>query len=210
MQPLEMHHQIFIAIFTAFWLAAGSSAHAGDRSAGAVVEDLPGSRLAMMKKADVLGFEGRLEFMEPVVARAFNLQLIAAMASGKNWDKFDDTQKRELISALERLSIATYAARFDGYSGEKFQTVAEKSADQGLIFVNTEIHTSDGGVIALNYLLHPGKAGWRIVDVYFLGTFSELGMRRSEYAAVYARSGFDGLLASIEQKIADYAAGLAR
>ena len=76
MQPLEMHHQIFIAIFTAFWLAAGSIAHAGDRSAVAVVEDLHGSLLAMMKKADVLGFEGRLEFMEPVVARSFNLQLL--------------------------------------------------------------------------------------------------------------------------------------
>ena len=132
------------------------------------------------------------------------------MASGKKWDKFDDTQKRELISVLERLSVATYAARFDGYSGEEFQIVAEKSADQGLVFVNTDLHTSDGGVIALNYLMHPGKAGWRIVDVYFLGTFSELGMRRSEYAAVYARGGFDGLLASIEQKIADYAAGLAQ
>ena len=33
-------------------------------------------------------------------------------------------------------------------------------------------------------------------------------MRRSEYAAVYKRDGFEGLLAAIEQKSADYAAGL--
>ncbi len=78
------------------------------------------------------------------------------------------------------------------------------------MFVNTELYTSDGAVIALNYLMHPGKAGWRIIDVYFLGAYSELGMRRSEYAAVYARDGFDGLIASIERKIADYVAGVAQ
>jgi len=209
-QPLGMNRRIFIAIFSAFWILAGSAVQAGDKPATSVVEDLHKSLLTMMKKADVLGFEGRREFMEPVVARSFNMQLIAAMASGKNWDKFDDRQKQELIDALKRLSVATYAARFDGYSGEEFQIIAEKPMDQGLVFVNTELYTSDGGVIALNYLMHPGKAGWRIVDVYFLGAYSELGMRRSEYAAVYARDGFDGLITSIEQKISDYAEGLAQ
>ena len=209
-QPLGMNRRIFITMFSAFWILAASAVQAGDKPATSVVEDLHKSLLTMMKKADVLGFEGRREFMETVVARSFNMPLIAAMASGKNWDKFEDTQKRELIVALERLSVATYAARFDGYSGEEFQIIAEKPVEQGLVFVNTELYTSDGSVIALNYLMHPGKTGWRVIDVYFLGAYSELGMRRSEYAAVYVRDGFDGLIASIERKIADYVAGLAQ
>ena len=73
-------------MFSAFWILAASAVQAEDKPATSVVEDLHKSLLTMMKKADVLGFEGRREFMEPVVARSFNMQLIAAMASGKNWD----------------------------------------------------------------------------------------------------------------------------
>jgi len=205
-----MQYRVIVTIFAVLWLIAGSSARADEISASAVVGELHDSLLTMMKDADALGFEGRRDFMEPVVARAFNLPLIAAMANGKNWEKFDETQRGKLTAALERLSVATYAARFDGYSGEEFEILSEKPAEQNLVFVSTELLTPDGGAIALKYLMHAGKAGWRIVDVYFLGTFSELGMRRSEYGAVYAREGFDGLLAAIEQKTADYAAGLAQ
>ena len=74
-----MHHQIFIAIFTAFWLAAGSIAHAGDRSAVAVVEDLHGSLLAMMKKADVL----RIPRMKRGHAKKIGAAIAAARAGAR-------------------------------------------------------------------------------------------------------------------------------
>ena len=113
-----------------------------------------------------------------------------------------------MIDALERLSVNTYAARFDGYSGESFRVLSEQPASQDAVYVNSELIKSDGEAIVLKYLLHSGKVGWRILDIYFLGVYSELGMRRSEYAAVYKRNGFVGLLAAVEQKTADYAAGL--
>jgi len=203
-----MQRRSFIVIFTLLWLVAGSAAHADEKSAGAVVESLHDSLLTMMKDADALGFEGRREYMAPVVAQSFDLPVIAIMASGPNWSKFNETQQERLIGALERLSVTTYAARFNGYSGETFRVLAEQPGPQGAVFVNSELVKGDGEAIILKYLLHSGEAGWRILDVYFLGVYSELAMRRSEYAAVYKRDGFEGLLAAIEQKSADYAAGL--
>jgi len=203
-----MQRRLFVAIFAALWLVAGSASHADENSASAVVEALHASLLTMMEDADALGFDGRRKHMEPVVAQSFDLPIIAIMATGPNWNKFSETQRERLIGALERLSVATYAARFDGYSGERFQVLSEQPAPQGAVFVNSELIKADGEAIMLKYLLHLGDAGWRILDVYFLGVYSELGMRRSEYAAVFKRDGFEGLLSSIEQKAADYAAGL--
>jgi phospholipid transport system substrate-binding protein len=205
-----MLQRMVIACFALVLLVAGSAARAEDMSATAVVEALHGDLVTMMKDAEALGFEGRSQYMEPVVARSFEMPVIAAMVSGRNWQKFDKDQKTQLIVALRRLNVATYAGRFNGYSGEVFVTLSEEPAEQDLRFVNTELQTSDGGVISLKYLMYPGKSGWRIIDVYFLGIYSEVSMRRSEYTSVYMRDGFDGLLAAIDQKSADYAAGLAQ
>jgi phospholipid transport system substrate-binding protein len=203
-----MHRRLFLAIFTALWLVAGSASHADENPASVVVEALHASLLTMMKDADVLGFDGRRQHMVPVVAQSFDLKTIAAMATGPNWNEFNEAQQEQLIKSLERLSLATYASRFNGYSGERFQVLSEQPAPQGAVFVNTELIKADGEAIVLKYLLHLSDAGWRILDIYFLGVYSELGMRRSEYAAVLKRDGFEGLLSSIDQKTADYAAGL--
>ena len=74
--------------------------------------------------------------------------------------------------------------------------------------MNTELVKADGDAIVLKYLLHRSDSGWRIIDVYFLGVHSELSMRRSEYLTVFQRDGFEGLLSELEQKTADYSAGL--
>ena len=198
----------FIAMFVALWLVAGSIAHAEDKSASAVSESLHVSLLAMMKDADTLGFEGRRKYMEPVVAQSFNMPIIAYLSTKYIWKKFNENQRKQMIDALERLSVATYAARFKGYSGESFQVLSEEPATQGSVFVNTELVKADGDVIVLKYLLHHSDIGWRIIDGYFLGTYSELGRRRSEYLTVFQRAGFEGLLSELEQKTADYAAGL--
>ncbi len=205
-----MQYRILIVMFTAFCLVAGASAQADEKSASAVVEALHDSLLVMMKDAEALGFDGRSAHIAPVVAQSFDLRMIAAMATGTYWKKLSQEQQEQLTGALERLSVATYAGRFNGYSGESFQVLSEQPEAQGTVFVNSELVKGDGEAIVLKYLLHPGDAGWRIIDVYFLGIYSELGMRRSEYATILQRDGFKGLLGSLEQKSTDYAAGLLR
>jgi phospholipid transport system substrate-binding protein len=203
-----MYRRLFVAMSVALWLMAGSIAHAEEKGASAVIESLHVSLLAMMKDADTLGFEGRRKYMEPVVAQSFNMPIIAYLSTKYIWKKFNENQRKQLTDALKRLSVATFAARFKGYSGESFRVLSEESAAQDSVLVNTELVKADGDVIVLKYLLHQSDIGWRIIDVYFLGIHSELSMRRSEYLTVFQRDGFEGLLSELEQKTAEYAAGL--
>ena len=132
------------------------------------------------------------------------MALIARITTGRNWNRFDGGRQMRLIDALGRLNVATYADRFDDYSGESFRVVSEQPAARGTVLVNSELVKSDGETIRINYLLRPTGKGWRIIDVYLKGIYSELALRRSEYAAVVKRDGPDGLLAAIEKKIAEY------
>jgi len=50
------------------------------------------------------------------------------------------------------------------------------------------------------------KKGWRVVDIYLDGAFSELATRRSEYSSVLGRKGLDALIGQINKKVAQYAA----
>jgi phospholipid transport system substrate-binding protein len=137
----------------------------------------------------------------------FDLPLIARASAGRHWKKLDEAQRKRLVDAFSGLTIATYAGRFDGYGGESFRVVSHKPAPRDMVLVNSELVKSDGEVIALNYLLHETETGWRIVDVYLDGIYSELAIKRSEYAGLIRSRGIEGLIAAIEDKTAKYASG---
>ncbi len=187
-----------------FCLSPGPTANADETPATAVVEALHDSLIVAMKEAATTSFDDRSARLGEVIAVTFDMRMIARISMGRYWKSFDQAQQEDLTDALRRLTVATYAGRFDDYSGESFRVLSEESAPRGTIFVKTELVKSDGDIVRLNYLMRSTDDGWRIVDVYFKAKYSELAVRRSEYTSVYKRVGLDGLIAAIEQKIESY------
>ena len=201
-----MRGVVFRCLVLAALLVLASPATA-QSPAAEVVERLHDTLLEVMKQADALGFEGRRKRLAPVLADSYDMALVTRVTTGRHWRRADPAQQATMIDALTRLSVATYASRFDGYSGESFRVLSTQPAPRKTVLVNSEIVKSDGDTVRLNYRMREGDAGWRIVDVYFRGIYSELATRRSDYAAVLERGGFDALLAAIENKIAKLRAG---
>jgi phospholipid transport system substrate-binding protein len=131
------------------------------------------------------------------------MALIARASTGRYWRRASDDQKRRIIEAITRLSITIYAARFAGFSGEQFRTLSDEPAPRGTVLVKTVIVKSDGDKVALNYLMRETAGEWRIIDVYLDGIYSEIALKRADYAGILKRAGFDGLFAEIEKKIAE-------
>lgn len=178
-----------------------STVHAAESPARSLVTALHDTLLDVMMAADALGFEGRRDYLAPVMVESYDMALIARASTGRYWRKASDDQKRRIIDAITRLSITIYAARFDGFSGEKFRTLSEEPAPRGTVLVNTEIVKSDGKTVALNYLVRETAGDWRIIDVFLDGIYSEIALKRADYAGILKRAGFDGLFAEIENKI---------
>jgi phospholipid transport system substrate-binding protein len=183
-------------------LMALAPAQGAEMPASRLIERFHETLIGVMKKADTLGFEGRYETLAPAVKETFNLAFMTRFAAGSHWKKLNDDQRDKLIEAFSQLTIATYAERFDGYSGERFATVGEKQIRRTTLQVKTGLVKSDGETIILNYLVGRRSESWRVIDVHFKG-ISELAVRRSEYTSVLKREGFAGLIATLKKKIAN-------
>ena len=172
-----------------------------------VVETLHEALIGVMKDAERLGYEGRYTVLDPAVRKAFGLALMAEVAAGQHWKNLDAGERSALVAAFSRFTTASYATRFKGYKGERFEVLGEQPARGEAIVVRAQLVRADGEIIALNYLMRPFADGWRIVDVYLKGSISELATRRSEYSSVIGREGLAVLLARIDERITDYAKG---
>jgi len=183
----------------------GSAAHADTRAPRAVIEKFHTSLLEAMQKAKALGYQGRYGLLKPAVDGTFDLPAMAEVAAGPPWRNLTDEQKKQFVDVFKRYTYATYASRFDGYDGERFETAGEQPGRNSTVLVNTQLVRPKDEPIALNYLLHQTEEGPRVIDVFLKGAFSELASKRSEYVAVIQRDGFPALISRLEAKIADYA-----
>jgi phospholipid transport system substrate-binding protein len=171
---------------------------------GAVVNSLDQSLIDVMQHAKQLGYGGRYAKLEPVLHQAFDIRYMTQLAVGPGWSTLNQDQQERLSDAFGKFITATYARRFDGYSGERFESLGERPIGQATM-VQTRLVKSNGEAIALNYVARQNGAGWQVVDIYLSGSISELAQRRSEFSAVFKRTGYDGLLATLQQKAAQAA-----
>jgi phospholipid transport system substrate-binding protein len=175
--------------------------------ASAVVDTFDTALLAVMKQADKLGYEGRAKELAPAIEKAFNIPLMTRIIVGSPWNEWGDEQRSHIIDAFGKFIIATYARRFDGYTGESFVNNGEKPATSGGVLVTTELVRPKDPSVTLTYLMRDGDNGPQIVDIFLTGTISELATRRSEFSAVLQQGGYQGLLTALEKKTAAQAAG---
>jgi phospholipid transport system substrate-binding protein len=171
------------------------------------VERLYAGLLDVMKRADALGFEGRYRTLEPLIGSSYDLPFMAELILGRQWRDLSPEQQKLWLETFTRLTVSTYADRFDAFSGERFEVGAVENGTQGTSVVRTKILRSDGEPVSLDYRMRPASGGWRIIDVFLNGTVSELALRRSEYGALMRRDGFDALIEAVKQKIAAAEAG---
>jgi phospholipid transport system substrate-binding protein len=158
--------------------------------------------LATMKNGPALGFQGRRKELAPAIRRAFDLPLMTRLMVGPQWAGLTPEQQQHLVDAFSEFSIATYASRFDDYSGERFVVDPTTTTATSGIIVHSKLVKAEGDSVQLDYLMHDTDAGWQIVDVYLSGTVSELATRRSEFSSIMRRGGADALVDVLQKKAA--------
>lgn len=168
-----------------------------------IIEGFHAGLLEIMKQAKTLGFQGRIDELAPLMALTFDLDFMASKTVGRHWNKLSAAEKVRWSETFTRFTVANYAGRFTGFTGEKFITLGVEEASRGTRVVLTKIEIPNDDDVQLNYRVIEKDGEWKVIDVYLDGTVSELALRRSEYSSALKREGFEQLLASIETKIED-------
>ncbi len=200
-----MNRRSIVKIFPAGVALASLPISAGRRAGSATdtIKTFYDTLLAVMQQAKTLGLKGRYEKLDPAIHQAFNLPLMTRLSVGPDWEKLSPEQQKSLIAAFSDLSVSTYAARFDGYSGEHFEVDPKTTPSSSGVIVSSKLVQSSGEPVQLNYLMREGDAGWQILDVFLKGTISELATRRSEFSSVLRRDGVQALVQLIQNRAAD-------
>jgi phospholipid transport system substrate-binding protein len=178
----------------------GECANNNDDPAVVRIRTFYDSLLAVMKQAKALGVKGRYTKLEPAIEATFDLAAMTRIAVGPDWNSIPAAQQKTLIESFSRMMIATYANRFDGYSGERFEVEPNSEARNTGKMVHTKLVQSNGEPIALNYLMRTSGDNWKVVDVYLTGTISELATRRAEFGAILKAGGANALIESLRQQ----------
>lgn len=170
--------------------------------ASEVVKDFQSELISVMKQGSKLNFEQRSAQLRPVLIKTHNMVRMTRAVMGKEWKVLEQEQKKQLITKLIDLSVASYAHHFSSFSGQSFAVKStEKVRSQ--IYVKTFLVLPDDDDVSIDYLLKKKGDSWRIINILSKGV-SDIALKRSEYGAIIKKSGFDVLLAEIQIKIKNF------
>ena len=185
------------ALFVAVGLLTPGSAAVSEPQDA--VRSFYGVLLGTMRDGRTLGQSGRYARLAPVVDRTFDIPTMTRLAIGPMWGTLSPAQQQQLLGAFDHYVAATYADRFDSYSGEQLQVTSERPSGAEVV-VQTTIAKSNGEATRLDYLMRQNQGAWRISDVYLDGSISQMAVHRSEFHSILQREGVDGLVMALNRK----------
>lgn len=179
-------------------LCAPGLARASD--ADAVIRQFNDRVLDVMKAGQKLGFKGRVEKYRVIVGDVYDMPTITKAMLGPSASKLAVEEFQKLQDAYSEFSAATYAAQFDDWEGERLEVGETRPSTAGAQIVQSWIAPKTGEPTQIDYVMREVQGHWRIVDVLYDGTVSQVAVRRSEFGSIFRAKGIVGLLETIQKQ----------
>jgi phospholipid transport system substrate-binding protein len=94
------------------------------------------------------------------------------------------------------MTVAQYASIFDGYAGQSFVIAPKVETRGGDKLVRTTLKDPKGGDVAIAYRLRQ-SGGWKIIDVFYKNSISQIATRRSDFASILQKGGAKALISHL-------------
>jgi phospholipid transport system substrate-binding protein len=130
----------------------------------------------------------------------FDFSRMTSSALGRNWRLASPAQQAALVGEFKTLLVRTYSAALSNYRGQQVEYRALRAAAGDTeVLVRSFVRRSGAEPITIDYEMHDGVAGWKIMDVRIAGISLVLNYRDT-FAAVVRNVGIDGLIDSLADK----------
>ena len=184
-------------IALALLLVLSTPASAQADPARVTVQSLDDGLLVIMKAKS--SEKSRAQSIAPVIERTFDLPLMIRLAVGPSWTTIAPSDQQALVAAFRRMTIAQYAANFDSWSGESFNIASQVDSRAGDRLIRTTLNAPGKDPIAISYRLRLSGGEWKIIDVFYRNSISQIATRRSDFSSVLAKEGAKGLVAHLDK-----------
>tara|TARA_B100001250_G_scaffold391847_1_gene393135 strand:- start:485 stop:1117 length:633 start_codon:yes stop_codon:yes gene_type:complete len=166
------------------------------------INQLHETLINIMVISNSTSFEERYEYLEPIIDKNFDMELISKVVLGRFWKSINEEGKIKFIDLFKQLTISTYVSRFSSFNKQIFKNISITQLKENRFLVKTEFKKTEGKPISFNYIVQENNQKWRIISVIANG-INDLSLKRAEYAAIIKKEGFDALVIRLKQKIQD-------
>ena len=164
----------------------------------AQVDNFDSVLLDVMKQGAALGARGRARKLTSAIEQTFDIPAMTRFAVGPAWTAMSDADHAALIDAFRRYTAASYAHNFDEYSGERFAVDPSPVVRGPDKIVQSHLSPGHGDPVSIAYRMRATTGSWKVIDVLYQGTISQLTTRRSDFAAAVASGGAKALIAHLD------------
>lgn len=187
---------VTLAVASTMLASASVALAASTDPAGQKIEAFNDALIRTMKAGKGAGADARFNIIAPAVDAAFDLPAMTGFAVGPNWSTMSPADRTAVTAAFRRFTIANYVKNFDSYNGQKIALVGDVQTRGVDKLVRTEM-TGGGDKVTLSYRMRQSGGAWKVIDVFYNGSISQLTTQRSDFSATLNQGGAKALIAKL-------------
>lgn len=131
----------------------------------------------------------------------FDVPAIGKFVLGRYWRTATDAQKTDFLNLFQTMVVETYTARFNEYSGEKFQLTGARMDGASSLVSTDVIRPAGGDPIHVDWRVLNEGGAMKVVDVIVEGVSMSV-TQQQDFGSLIQRSGngVDGLITELRQR----------
>lgn len=132
---------------------------------------------------------------------SFDMNTLGRFALGRYWRVATPQQRQEYQTLFRKMVVEVYAARFEDYKGQTFETKNFRTDGKRDVIVTSHIIPQSGTTIQVDWRVRYKDGKYKVVDIIVEGV-SMAVTQRADFSAVIQRGGGDieTLLAHLKEK----------
>lgn len=123
-----------------------------------------------------------------LMAREFDIPLMARFALGRHWKRADADQRSAYVDAFSKFLLHNYAPKIAGAKVVSFDVISARRAGKRDVMVQSRIAQGSGQVLKLVWRMRQRNGQYRVIDVVAEGISLAL-TKRQEFAAILKANG---------------------
>lgn len=136
--------------------------------------------------------------VDRVLLPNFDTEYAARLVLGRHWRTAAPEQRQRFIKAFYNSMLNNYGSALAEFTGDRLRVLpANVAPDADRAVVRTEVRTSDGSRVPVNYSLRKTPQGWKAWDVSIEG-ISYVKSFREDFGAEIDQKGLDAVIQRLE------------
>jgi phospholipid transport system substrate-binding protein len=190
----------------AMLLAMPLTARAQQGDPAAPIEALDKALLDAMRAGRATPFPDRFKMLAPTIDAAFDLPEILRNSVGLRWQDMSTDQRSALEQVFRVFTIASYAANFDNFDGQRIEILPERRSIGADQVIATNLIQGEQAT-RIDYVMRQTGGTWRAIDVLLNGTISRVAVQRSDFRRLLDSGNAERLIQSLRDKVAELSGG---